>query len=92
MAVNYPLRDMDTLDWKARKKQAGYGYLVTFGERVKGAVKRDWAGQPRLGGLAVASRTPAPEGMDPGTEMLGRQKQPQSWSSSPQGQRQGARL
>ena len=65
--------------------------MVMFGERVKGAVKGEWAGQPRLGGLAVASRNPAPEGMDPGTEMLGRQK-PQSWSSGPHGQRQGARL
>ena len=89
--MNYPLSDIDTLDRKARKKQVGYGYLVMFGERVKGAVKGEWAGQPRLGGLAVASRNPAPEGMDPGTEMLGRQK-PQSWSSGPHGQRQGARL
>lgn len=56
MAVNYPLRDMDTLDRKVRKKQAGYGYLVTFGETVKGAVKGEWAGQPRLGGLAVSSK------------------------------------
>ena len=88
----YPLSDMDTLDRKARKKQAGYGYLVMFGERVKGVVQGEWAGQPHLGGLAVASRTPAPEGMDPGTEMLGRQKQPWSWSSGPHGQRQGARL